>query len=489
MKKLLILILLIAALAAPVFSEPVAGVSGITGNTGRASSVSLLIEKHIIEILKKNGFSAISPEMISKELTKFNCVEEKCILKFAEDAGIDLIIKGRITDNKNSISILLESFGTNIIFSGKVLYKYEINIPMDVNINSREFSLISEEHAAALISRTLDVFLFPVNFKQSDSRFILSDNTKISGKFNIYRKNSDNSISKTGEAEITEGIAVTTNGEPFHDKSFILLSYKNKSDEIRKYYSTRKREIVFGDTSFYDTLFMTAVIPVASASMPVASPFLGYYMNNDWSGLGLWMINAAPYLYAEARGFINSPRRMKEDNQNISRDDRALNYFAWYMLAAGGMPLFIDSYTGNYLHQASYFSGKNQLLGNSATAAILSLTSNGAGHFYRGDRYWGYFYFHLNNTLLYLTLREISVSETYNPETRSYIRGERDRKRIIAFSSIFALSKTIEIIHSILKKEDLSSGETIDEYILPEPVFSSDYRGKPVYGVNFTLMF
>ncbi|HNX23484.1 MAG TPA: hypothetical protein PKG60_05520 [Spirochaetota bacterium] len=489
MKNKILLTILILTIGRFIYASPIAGVSGISGNTERASAIASVLEQHILSILKKNNFSTIQPEIINRELTKFNCTEEKCVLKFAENADIDLIISGTVTDKKKSIVIKLNSYGITIPFGKRIISRYEVKLSMDVNIGSREFSLITEEHAAEFLSRTLNVFLYPVTVKGTADSFTISEDLKINGKFSIYSTDKNNLVEKTGDTEITDNKLSVVRGEIIPGKSFILLPFKDKSKEIHQYYTARKREIVFERTSFYDTLFLLAVMPVASASMPFSSPFLGYYANNDWTGLGLWMVNAPPYLYIEARGLINSPKRLKEKNRDITRDDRAMNYFAWYMLAAGGMPLFIDAYTGDYLHQASYFTGNNDLLGSTATAAMLSLTSNGAGLFYKGERFWGYFYFHLNNMLLYMTMREFSAPENYDEVSGTYTRGSTNRRNGIAFCSLFALSKTIEVIHAITGKENLSSGEVTDEYIIPEPLFTLDEKGNPVFGVSLTLKF
>ncbi|PKL18837.1 MAG: hypothetical protein CVV49_04020 [Spirochaetae bacterium HGW-Spirochaetae-5] len=489
MKNKLFLIILLLNLTGAIYAAPLAGVSGISSNTERASTLALVLEKHILEILKNNSFSVIQPEVINRELTKFSCIEEKCILKFADDADINLIVSGTVTDYKKSIVIKLQAYGIKIPFNQRVINSYEVKIPMDVSISSREFSLISEEHAAEFLAKTLSIFQIPVKIRKEESRLILSDNYKTTGRYTVYSSDKNNFIQSTGETEINEGVLspLTINIED--NQYFILIDFRNESKAIKGFYRTRKNEIVFSQTSFYDTLFILAIIPAASASMPVSSPILGYYMNEDWEGLGLWMLSAPPYLYMEARGFLNSPENLKKKNKDITRDDRAMNYFAWYMLLAGGMPLFVDSYNYNYLHQVSYFKENNELLGNTATAALLSLTSNGAGHFYRGDRQWGYFYFHLNNILLYMTIREFSTPEYYDDASQSYKKGESNKNRGIIFGSILALSKSVEIIHAILQKENLSTGEVTDEYIIPSPLFTLDERGNPVYGVSVTYKF
>lgn len=489
MKNKLFLIIVILAAARLLHANPIAGVSGISGNTERASTLALIMEQRILDILKKNTFGTIDPAVISRELSKFNCVEEKCILKFAEDADIDLIVRGIIKDKKTSINIKLESYGIKIPFNKRIITRYEITIPLDVSIGSREFSLIAEEHAAEFTARTLDIFLFPVAIKASADKYTLPDNSKISGRFTIYSKNSYGSTEDSGEADISDGNINLIRGKISAGESFILQPFKDRSIEIRNYYRTRKREIVFGKTSFYDTMLLFAATPVASASMPFSSLFLGYYTNNDWKGLGLWALNAPPYLYIEARGLINSPAGLKDKRKDISRDDRAMNYFAWYMVCAGGMPLFVDSYASSYIHRASYFTGNTGLMGNTATAAMLSLTGNGAGLFYRGNRYWGYFYFHLNNILLYMTIREFSAPEKYDEASGIYTKKSTNKTKGMAIGSVFLLSKTIEIIHAVAGKEDLSSGETTDGYILPEPVFTLDSEGEPVFGVNVSLKF
>ena len=336
-------------LTSSLYAYPVAGVSTILSNTERGYYIASLIEQHLLDILKKNNFDTILPEIISRELTKFNCLEEKCILNFAESADIDLIIYGTVIDKRNSIELKLQAYGINTPFNKRIINRYEIKLPFNTNINSgqKEFSLMGEEHAAKFLSKTLNAFVYPVNIKNEKDEFILSYNSynsynqKISGKYTIYSKDQNNVIQKIGEADITDNILKNIKGA-INKESFILVPYKDKSNEISDYYDNRKREIVFEKTSVYDTLFLLAVTPIASASMPISSPFLGYYMNNDWEGLGLWVLNAPPYLYMEARGFLNSPKRIKNKKEDVSKNDKAINYFAWYMLFLGGMPLFID---------------------------------------------------------------------------------------------------------------------------------------------------
>jgi hypothetical protein len=489
MKKKLFLIILILLSGRMINSAPIAGVSTITGDSQRAASVAILIEQHILTILKNKSFDTIAPEMISKELTKFNCTEEKCFLKFATDAGIDLLVAGTVTDRKDYLLIKLQSYGINIPFNSRIIAMYEIKLTFDVDINAREFSLLSEEHAAEFLAKTLNSFVYPLKIKADGNKFTIQDELKPAGKFSLYSADRYGFVKHKGEVNISGGDVIYVSGEMPCENDFVLFPFKNKSAEIKSYYTGRKNEIVFEKKSFYDTLFVIAVTPIASATMPLSSPYLGYYMNNDWQGLGLWMINAPPYLYMEARGFIISPEKLKEKKEDISRDDKALNYFAWYMLLSGGMPLFIDSYANTSLHKASYFKGEGELTGNTLTAAVLSLTSNGSGHFYRGHRYWGYFYFHINNILLYLTLREFSAPEYYDASSDSYTKGNINKQKRNLYCSVFAVSKAIELVHAIMTGDSISSGEIIEQYIIPEPYFTFNDKGSPEFGINVTFRF
>jgi hypothetical protein len=212
-------------------------------------------------------------------------------------------------------------------------------------------------------------------------------------------------------------------------------------------------------------------------------------MNNDWCGLGLWMVNATPYLYMEARGLYNSPSRLKENKKDISKDDRAMYYFGWYMAAAGGLPLFIDSYAHTYLYKASYYSDETRLLGSNITAAYLSLVSNGGGMFYKGHRNWGYFYFHLNNILLYTTLREFSNTEQYNRETDSYIKKDTGRGTAKKLCAVLAVSKLVETVHTLMTDEDIDNGILEEQLTLPGPFISFDEMNSPVYGLSASYRF
>lgn len=485
MKKLSLLILLLLTVKAAQ-SAPLAAVSYISYNSQRARAISILLEQHAIEILKKYGFETINQGLISKEIEKNACFEESCQLRFASNAQIDLLISGTVEDRGEYITVTLKSFGPGKPLNGRLVFSRTVRIPVTGSVNAREFSLICEENAALFIASTLQSFTCASPLIKKDTGYVAD--SPVTGRYNIYYADASGNLVKSGECTINKGTLESVEGN-INAGAFILADFFLQAGEIEEYYAQRKQEIVFQKANLYDTLFIILTTPLASASMPFSAPALGYYTFGDWGGMGLWAINAWPYLYLEAKGFMESPENLKHERKDITRDDRAANYFAWYMLLAGGMPLFIDAYAHQYLTDASLFIGQQRFLGSNYTAGYLALVSNGGGLFYKGHRGWGYFYFHLNNALLYMTIRELSVPENYDASSGTYSKGERNTERALVYGSILAASKIIEITHTLITGTDLECGETVDEYIIPQPLFTLDSSGSPVYGISLTLRY
>lgn len=467
-------------------AAPLSAVSYISYNSQRANAVSTLLEQHSIEILKKHGFETIDQGLVSREIEKNSCLEETCQLRFAANAQIELMINGSVEDRGDYISITLRSYGTGEPLNGRQVMSKTVQIPLRTGLNAREFSLICEEHAALFIASTLRSFTCAIPLLKKEKGY--SADSPVTGSYNVYYRDSSGVTKKSGKCSINKGSVETHEGS-IVPGSFIFADFLSQSHDITDYYSARKHEIVFYKPNYYDTLFIVLTTPIASATMPFAAPVLGYYTFGDWSGLGLWALNAWPYLYLEAKGFIDSPENLRHEKEDITRDDKAASFFAWYMLLAGGMPLFMDAYAHQYLSDASLFIGQQRFLGSDATACYLSLVSNGGGQFYKGHRGWGYFYFHLNNALLYMTIRELSVPEHYDHSSDKYIKGGSNTGRARIYGTVLALSKIIEITHTLLSDTDLECGETVDEYFIPQPIFTFDSTGSPVYGISLTFRY
>lgn len=482
-------IIFIIFTAAPLAAKPLAGIVFIDNNTTRSEIFASLAEKHTINILNNTGiFSTINEGIINRELKKFLCLDEKCILNFAENAGIDLLLTGKIIDSGDSAIITLKAFGPGEPYRKKLIYSYTVKIPAHNSITPGGYSLIFEEHSGIFISRVLELFTFQVKLTAAGESIKADTELKVNGSYRIFNVHASAPLKSSAAADFKDNRAPLA-GLILSEGDSIFLQFRKEGEVLYKYYVDGKKNLVFEEPSLYDTLFVFFFTIPGSATMPLSAPLLGYFNNDDWQGLGLWALNASPYLYAEARGFINSPSRLKKDKKDISKDDRALHHFAWYMLLAGGTPLFIDSFASKYLHEASNFRDKQGLMGNSYTAAYLSAVSNGGGMFYRGHRSWGYFYFHLNNILLYSALREFARPETYDNSTGEYTKGTNNKKRGLVFASALAISKTAEIVHSIFIKDNIKNGTIKHEYILPEIFMTLDSDNNPVYNLGLSRKF
>jgi hypothetical protein len=264
-------------------------------------------------------------------------------------------------------------------------------------------------------------------------------------------------------------------------KYYIFISYENQAKSL-------KVELVFGEKSCVDTLSIMLVTPVISGVMPLAAP-VGYYINRDYTGLSLWAVNSSPYFYITYRGVTNPIYKLRDDNENISRKNKADFYFAYYQMLFGGISLFADATSKYALKNSETYSGLNSFMGNSYTAVYLSFISGGAGHFYRGSRAWGYFYYHLSNSLLYSTIYCFNSDETYNSSTGSYEEESVDKKRAFTLLGIYSALKIVEIIHVLLTDENISVGtEYVSQYYFA-PTFYSTNDNKNNYGVMCTFTF
>ncbi len=482
LKKLLIIFIILLS-STGLYAKPLAGVAVIDARGVRAQAIADITEKHLLAILDKTElFSTINYGIIKRELKKFQCTSESCILNFARKADIDLIITGEIHDSKNHITIDLRAFAMGIPHQGKLIARRKTKILLRYCLTSREFSLISEEQAGKFAALILQKLKTPANITNGK----VNCNPPISGEYQAYSANGDK-IQNVGVVRINNN--QLEKPLPAEKKHFILLRHLKESKKLSDYYIEEKKRIVFHKPSLSDTFSFVLFTVPASMTMPLASPILGYAPQNDWSGLGLWTVNASPWLYVEARGFIERPSKLHSRKEDISRDDIAMNQFAWYMFVTGGSSLFVDSFSRDYLNRASYFKRKYELMGNPWTAAWLSLVSNGGGHFYRGNRLWGYFYFHLNNSLLYLTLRSHARPKSYDRINDRYISKKRNDRMFKIYGSTLVLSKTLEIIHTIMSQDRIGCGEELEESFGFAPIVLPDERGNLLYGMNFVYRY
>jgi|GEM_PF-287393 len=498
MKKPFIItfILLLLGWSLPLRAEkPLVGISGIRGDSARTLNLSGVVETHLANIINSTGiFEQVNHQLLRNELTRFKCIEESCILRFARTAGLHVVIGGEIEDRGDTLLLSLRASGIGAPHFGRVLLRYRVEIPVtNLVLGAREFSYICEEHAGFFLSKMIKRFRLPLELTKKDEEPIRRDQA-LSGRYDLYRY-IDSGISgpvqpyhRIGRIEISDNVIVSRESDlPHREGDFILISFEKTSRFLENFYRGRKKEIVLEAPSFSDTLYTVLFTVPASATMPVVAPLIGYYHYRDFTGLSLWAVNVAPYLYIEYDGLTDRPGERRDRNKNISRRDATHYYFGWYMLLFGGMSLFVDAFSHRYLSQAANYQEPQPLMGNDFTAAYLALVCGGGGHFYRGHRAWGYLYFHVDNILLYLTIRALVREERYSAETGAYERSSIDRRRAYMLLGVLGLVKICEITHAVLIGDTIRNGTRLEEELSLKPVLYLDEEENAVWGVQYSL--
>ncbi len=495
----LTLILLLLASTALHASRPLAGVTGVTADSPRGMGMARLLETHLGNILGSTGvFDQVNVPLLKDQLNKFNCLEDSCVLRFAREAKIGLIIRGSLKDNGDSHILDLYALGTAPPHNGRVVYRMRVRLPASgAGLSAREFSYIYEEQAAQFLSVLLGRYRFPLQIKKEGDGVTVPYDRQISGTFEVCRfeegyEETDEvrPFRRVGRITLKGGVlAGPSGGWSYRKGDFILYGRRDQGEYLKNYYYGRKKEIVFEKPTVDDTLYMMLFTVPGSATMPVVAPLVGYYGSGDYQGLGLWAVNAAPYLYLEYDGLKNRPKKYEENGRDIPRERTARYHFGLYMLLAGGMSLFVDAFSHDYLGKAAYYQGSQPLMGNSLSAAYLSLICGGGGHFYRGYRLWGYLYFHTDNLLVYATLREFSRSRTYNPSTGSYDKGDINKRRAYGLLGALCAVKAVEITHVLLLKDRIRSGRVLEERYALEGIFRDEEDGGMILGASVAYRF
>jgi len=437
------------------------------GVSMQAKGMTLLFTKSLKNIIRVQGiFDRVKSNDIVKNLVKFNCLNEKCISRAIQAMGINILITGKISYHKKYYLLEVKAIGTKFPYNGKYIYHYKTKIPIIKKMSPREFAYIAEEHSGFFMSKILKHYKLKIPIIKKSSKYICKTPFSISGNFSLYRFTKDKSeflerYKKIKKIKIRNSVVE----KPIIIKKndFIFYTFDKKSKFLVDFYKGRKKEIVFGEPSYLNSLYVFLLTAPISALMPLTVPYFGYYKNKDWLGLSMWALNFTPYFYLEINGYVNNlPGLESSQTAIITKDNAAQYYFAFYMMFAGGTSLFVDAFAKQYLQQASNYQGQRELMGNPLTAGYLSLISGGGGLFYRGYRAWGYFYFHLNNLLVYFMMREFSSTKNFDLATQTYV-DSKDQNYALAFSllGVFIATKIVEVVHAVLIDDNISNGEKI----------------------------
>jgi len=486
--------------ASAIASRPIIGVAGVEGGGAMGSQLAGLMTGHLNRIVGVSGvFDQVNPALLRDQLARFDCLEASCMIRFARTAKISVIALGAVDDNGGSVTVELAAYGIDAPYFGKVIYRYRAMIPTTGRRpTGQQLSYFTEEHAGIFVAELVRRYRIPAAVMRDGSRAAVRFPERVDGSYDLYRfdevpatDGGARPFRKVGTVTVENSAIVRARPEGADpaDGDFILATHAEKARFLSEFNDGRKRELVLEKTGVADTLWTALFTVPASATMPLAAPILGYYRHGDFEGLALWALNVAPYLYVEVDGLMNPPEKYRADRRDVSNRTLTHHYFGWYFMLVGGMSLFVDAFSHHYLDEASKFRGPQPLMGNGGTAAYLALICGGGGHFYRGHRAWGYFYFHLDNIMLYMAIRELVGEERYNPETQSYERGAVNTGTGYALLGAFGVIKIIELVHALLIKDNLRSGTVVEEEFAIEPLFMIDRERRMQAGVMCTFRY
>ncbi|HOT46607.1 MAG TPA: hypothetical protein PLM53_17245 [Spirochaetota bacterium] len=489
--SLLPLLIAVMALGAPAAEKPLIGIATVRNNSPRALALAALLDENLSRLVERTGiFQAVNPALLREELQKFGCTDEQCLLGFARDAGLSLVIRGDLDDAGDFISLTLRAYGTGFPYQRQVVYRYSVRIPMTGQFGQVEYSNITGEHTGIFFSRLL------ARYQSAHTVTAVPDGAmkvarSLTGSFTLYRPdpagdtNALRGYRPVGAARLSAGTIVKSD-TPARPGDFILTGHEETARFVDKLTYEGKREVVFRAPSPLDTFYALLLTGPASAVMPILAPTLGYYRSNDWTGLTLWTLSVTPYLYLELNGFSNYYENYHKKKKTVPRDVQAQHYFGWYMLFAGGSSLFVDSMAHGMLDKAANYQGIQPYLGNALTAAYLSLISGGGGLFYRGDRLFGYLYYHADNLLMYFMIREFCPEKKFDPLTRTFSTGKINKTRAFSLMSVFCAVKIAEIIHAVLIRDAIGNGEVFDEGYSIEPVIYAGEQNDTGLGLQYS---
>ncbi|TFH38265.1 MAG: hypothetical protein E4G96_10725, partial [Chrysiogenales bacterium] len=287
--------LIIAAGAARGAERPLAGIAVLKSDSPRTLALVPMLGQSLSGIVEGSGvFNPVNPALLRDELMKYSCTGESCLLGFARDAGLSLLIRGDFEDSNDYVILTLTAYGIGPPYHGRAVCHRAVRIPMSARYGTPEFAAIIDEHAGLFFAKLLSGWREPVYFTAEGG---LASQRRIHGTHDLYRPLPGDGdfrvFNKIGAVRLSAN-AVVESSVPINPGDFILAGFRETAKQIEVLQYGSKREIVMRPISAADTIYALLLAGPASAVMPLIAPTAGYYHNRDWPGLGLWALNAAP---------------------------------------------------------------------------------------------------------------------------------------------------------------------------------------------------
>lgn len=488
-----LILLVLAGGRAMALEAPLAGFAVIGANSPRSLVLAPLLEQSIVRVIDTTAiFKPVNPSLLREELLKYGCTDEGCLIRFARDAGLSVMIRADFDDQSDYCILTFTAYGLDLPYQNRIACRTVTRIPLHGRYTADEYSRMMDEQAGIFFSRFLYGFQAPVyNSGSAGEKAIWS--RPVSGWFDVYRLREDpaaaspRSFVKIGRVRLSAGVA---EGEAKIQRGdFVLVRYVEAARLLESLTYGKKREMVFRPSSLSETVYAALLAGPASAVMPLAAPIAGYYRSNDWGGAALWFFNTAPYLYLEISGLADYFSNYYKKKRTIPADARGRFVFGWYFMCAGGVSLMVDSLAYGMIQKAADYQGVQPFLGNPVTAGFLALIAGGAGHFYRGLRLWGYLYFHTDNMLLYFTIREFTPAKRFNIFTQRFETARIVKPRAYSLLAAALAVKAGEVIHAVLARDTIMGGTTIEQGFSVEPVCFTDETAGQVWGIQAAWRF
>jgi hypothetical protein len=407
----------------------------------------------------------VNPALLYDQLNRFSCIDEKCILGFGHDAGIDIVVLGSVEDMGDSIVINLDARPTDKPYNGKRIINYQTIIDLKKSSPTGDFTNFFSEHSGRFLAELLKRYRFPVYLVRGIDNHLSG---KIpDGNYSLFRENPADTtfFREIGSEEFISGKSVHA-FEDSRGRYYVEQNNEAAAHVLEEYIYGRKHELLFETGTLDAPFYAFAAIPVMSVLSPVVLP-AGYYRNRDYAGFAFAAMSAIPWGVFSFQGLSDT----YHDKKHFTASERGRQYFSLYWFFAGNASLVVDMYAHEALLSSKSYNPQ-RFLGNTPTAIVLSAVTPGGGLFYRGERFWGYFYYHSENYLLYKTLVSFSKSDRYNESNGKYEKSGYDKKKAGMYLSAFALLKGIEIVHAVCAPDRILSDTKygkLDLFPLIEP--------------------